>query len=173
MANANKEVEEVTQKALEKGGLLARLYFDMESEKQEELQPLMIDLVNNRLLKTEGVIYCYGSIDEAIKLKDTYSTSAILTVLFKDLWSMINVMFTFMPAGIEVLKPQKEYVLKPNEIQTMLLNVAQISLEYNNYILSRVLKKEDYDKIMEQMESRRALGKRLMEKKEQKPDEEK
>jgi hypothetical protein len=173
MANANKEVEEVTQKALEKGGLLAKLYFDMESEKQEELQPLMIDLVNNRLLKTDGVIYCYGAIEETIKLKDTYSTSAVLTVLFRDLWSMVNVMFTFMPAGVEVLKPQKEYVLKPNEMQSLLLNVAQISLDYTNYILSRVLKKEDYEKILEQVESRKELGRKLMEKREQKPDEKK
>ncbi|MGA3021139.1 MAG: hypothetical protein ABSD68_04290 [Candidatus Micrarchaeales archaeon] len=173
MADAKKEVEEVTQKALGKGGLLARLYFDMESEKQEELQPLMIDLINNRLLKTDGVIYCYGAIDETIKLKDTYSTSAMLTVLFRDLWSMVNVMFTFVPAGVEVLKPQNEYVLKPNEIQNLLLNVVQTSLEYNNYILSRVLKKEDYDKIMEQMENRKALGKRLIEKKEHKQDEKK
>lgn len=168
---ANKEVEEVTNKALEKGGLLTKLYFDMESEKQEELQPLMVDLINNRLMKSAGVIYCYGAIEEPIKLKDTYSTNAIVTVLFKDLWSLVNVMFVFSPAGAEVIKPQRDYTLKSNELQALLLNVAQVSLEYSQYVLSRILKKEDYDKILEQMKKREELGKSLLEKKEKSPKE--
>jgi hypothetical protein len=162
---ANNEVEEVTSKALSSGGLLTKIYFDMESAKQEELQPLMVDLINNRLMKAPGVIYCFGAIDEPMKVKDAFSTSATVTVLFKDLWSLVNVMFAFTPAGVEVLKPQKEYFLKMSDLQALLLNVAQISLEYSNYILSRVLKKEDYDKIMEQMSNREALGKKLLDSK--------
>lgn len=168
-----REVEEVTQNTLAKGGVLAQLYFDMESEKQEELQPLMVDLINNRLLKTPGVVYCFGGIDEPLKLKDSYSTSATLTVLFSGLWPLINVMFTFTPAGVEIIKPTRDYNLKPADLQSLLLNVAQISLDYNNYILSRVLKKEDYDKIMDQMKQREELGKKLLEKKGQKPESEK
>lgn len=174
MANeGKKEVEEVTQRTLDKGGILAQLYFDMESEKQDELQPLMVDLINNRLLKTQGVVYCFGGIDEPIKLKDTYTTSAQLTVLFDGLWPLVNVMFTFTPAGVEILKPTRDYVLKQADLQALLLNVTQVSLEYNNYVLSRVLKKEDYDKIMEQMKSREELGKKLLEKKGQKPENQK
>ena len=165
-SEGKKEVEEVTQRTLHSGGILAQLYFDMESEKQEELQPLMVDLINNRLLKTAGVVYCFGGIDEPVKLKDTYSTSAQVTALFKDLWSLINVAFSFTPAGIEILKPDRDYSLKQSDLQSLLLNVAQISLDYNNYILSRILKKEDYDKIMEQMKNREELGRKLLEKKE-------
>jgi hypothetical protein len=160
-----KEVEEVTRKALEKGGVLAKLYFDMESEKQEELQPLMVDLINNRLLKSPGVLYCFGGIDEPVKLKDTYSTSAEVTALFEGIWPVIRVMFDFTPAAVEVIKPQKDIVLKPSDLQALLLNVAQVSMDYSNYILSRVLKKEDYDKIMQQMKNREELGKRLLDKK--------
>ncbi len=169
MADINegkKEVEEVTQRTLNSGGILVQLYFDMESEKSDELQPLMVDLINNRLLKTAGVVYCFGGIDEPVKLKDTYSTSAQVTVLMKDLWSLINVMFSFTPAAVEVLKPSKDYMLKQSDMQALLLNVAQISLDYNNYILSRVLKQEDYNKVMEQMKNREELGKKLLEKKE-------
>ena len=174
MANeGKKEVEEVTQRTLDKGGLLVKLYFDMESEKQDDLQPLMVDLINNRLLKTPGVVYCVGAIDEPMKLKETFSTSAQVTALFDSLWPLINVMFTFTPAGVEILKPSRDYALKQSELQKLLLNVAQISLEYNNYILSRILKKEDYDKIQEQMKSREELGKRLLDKKGQTADEKK
>lgn len=51
---AKSEVEEVTQKTVARGGILAKLYFDMQSEKPEDLQPLMADLINNRLLKSPG-----------------------------------------------------------------------------------------------------------------------
>lgn len=165
-----KQVEEVTKQTVDKGGLLVKLYFDMESERQEDLQPLMVDLINNRLLKAPGVVYCAGAIDEPVKLKDTYSTSAEVTALFDGLWPLINVMFTFSPAGIEIIRPSKDYALKMPELQTLLLNVAQISMEYNNYILSRILKPEDFEKIKEQMKSREDLGKKLMEKKGQMPE---
>ncbi len=165
-----KQVEEVTQRTLEKGGLLVKLYFDMESEKQEELQPLMVDLINNRLLKTPGVVYCVGAIDEPMKLKDTYSTSAEVTALFDGMWPLIKVMFDFTPAGVEIMKPSRDYVLKPSELQSILLNVAQVSLDYSNYILSRVLKPEDYQKIQQQVKNREELGKKLLEKKGQAPD---
>ena len=96
-----------------------------------------------------------------------------MTTLIDSLWSLVNVMFTFSPAGIEILKPSRDYVLKLPELQTLLLNVSQISMEYNNYILSRVLKKDDYEKIQEQMKQREDLGKKLLEKKGQAPQEKK
>ncbi len=171
MANeGKKEVEEMTQRTLEKGGLLVQLYFDMESEKQEDLQPLMVDLINNRLLKTEGVVYCFGGIDEPVKLKDTFSTSAQVTALFASIWPLMKVMFDFTPAGVEILKPTRDYVLKPADLQALLLNMAQVSLDYSNYVLNRVLKPEDFEKIKEQMKRREELGKRLLEKKGQMPD---
>lgn len=163
------EIEEITHKAIARGGVLTKLYFDMRSEKQEDLQPLMADLVNNRLLKAPGVVYCFGAIDEPIKTDEIYSTSAIMTVLFKDLWSLVNVAFAFTPAGVEILKPEKEYVLKPSDLQSMVLSIASISLEYSNYILSRTLKKEDYDKLMSDIKHREELGKKLMNEKGQKP----
>jgi hypothetical protein len=162
-------MEEVTHKALAKGGLLAKIYFDMQSEKPDDLQPLMADLINNRLLKSPGVIYCFGAIDEPIKTDATYSTSAIVTVLFKDLWSLVNVSFAFTPAGIEILKPEREYVLKSGDLQALALNVASVSLDYSNFILSRALKKEDYDKLKDDMKHREELGKKLIERKGQEP----
>ncbi len=166
MANeGKKEFEEITHQTIEKGGILVKLYFDMESDKQEDLQPLMVDLVNNRLLKAPGVVYCYGTIDEPLKVKESFSTSAEVTALFNSLWPLVNVMFNFTPAAVEVLRPAKDYMLKQVELQALLLNVAQISMEYNNYVLSRVLKPEDFEKIKEQTQRREELGKKLMEKK--------
>jgi len=77
-------VEEVTKKVLDNGGILAKLYFDMQSEKPDDLQPLMAEMINNNILKAPGVVYCYGSIDEPIKVDElTYSTSAALTIFIQ------------------------------------------------------------------------------------------
>lgn len=164
------EVEEITHKTLARGGVLTKLYFDMQSGKPEDLQPLMADLINNRLLKSPGVVYCFGAIDEPIRTDDTFSTSAIVTVLFKDLWSLVNVAFAFTPAGVELLKPDREYVLKPSDLQALVLNVAAVSLDYSNFILSRALTKEDYAKVLDDMKRREELGKKLMEGKDKKPE---
>ncbi|MGC9157191.1 MAG: hypothetical protein ACP5GD_03340 [Candidatus Micrarchaeia archaeon] len=158
-----KSVDEITYKTVANGGILAKLYFDMQSEKQEDLQPLMLDLVNNRLLKTPGVVYCYGSIEEPIKLPEgVYSTSATLTVLFKNAVALLDVAFKFAPAGIEILKPEKEYRISISDLQAIVLNAAQVSIDYSQYILSKVLSKEDLAKVQLELKQREELGKRLM-----------
>lgn len=160
---AKNELEEVTQKALKSGGLLTKLYFDMQSKEKSELQPIMTDLVNNRLLKSPGVIYCAGSIDEPILLEDVYSTNAVVTVLFKDIGALINVVFNFAPIGVEILKPEGQYTVKISDLNGVLVSLSQISAEYSKYILTKVLTKEDLEKVNTNLKIREELGKRLIE----------
>ena len=160
------EVEEATRRALEKGGVLAKLYFDMQSENESDLQPLMTDLISNRLLKTPGVLYCVGEIEQPLKLENTYSTSAVVTILLKDIGALINVAFNYAPAGVEILKPEKEVSIKTGELQSILIDVSNIAMQYSQYILSRVLTKEDYEKVQNNLKNRELVGKRLMDKKE-------
>ncbi len=159
---AKSQVDEVTQKAIKAGGLLTKLYFDMQSKERAELQPLMTDLINNRLLKAPGVIYCTGTIDEPIQMEDVYSTNAIVVVLFKDIGALINVVFNFAPIGIEILKPEGEYVVKISDLNGVLVSLSQISTEYSKYILSKVLSKEDLENINTSLKAREELGKKLM-----------
>jgi hypothetical protein len=122
----------------------------------------MTDLINNRLLKAPGVIYCMGTIDEPILLEDIYSTNAIVTVLFKDIGALINVVFNFAPIGIEILKPEGEYVVKISDLNGVLVSLSQISAEYSKYILTKVLGKEDLANINTSLKAREELGRRLM-----------
>jgi hypothetical protein len=165
---SNSEVDQITRETLEKGGILAKLYFDMQSEKQDDLQPIMADLINNRLLKIKGVVYCYGSIDEPIKIDSVYTTNAEVTALFIGIGPMITVIFNFVPAGIEIIKPERELRLKINELQSLMLEMSQISLDYSKYILEKVMTKEDYAKVMEHMRNREDIGRKLLEKKDEK-----
>ena len=161
------EVDEITEKAISKGGVLAKLYFDVQSPNKDELQPLMADLINNRLLKSTGVLYCTGAIDEPIKLEkeEIYSTSAEVTVLFNDIGAIINVVFNFAPAGLEVLKPLGDYKIKHGDLQSLLLDLSNISISYSQYILEKVMSKEDFEKVNRDLSARRELGKKLIDRK--------
>ncbi|MDE1847292.1 MAG: hypothetical protein KGH52_04530, partial [Candidatus Micrarchaeota archaeon] len=124
---AKNELDKVTQDALHAGGVLAKVYFDMQSEKMEDLQPLMTDLISDKLLKMPGVIYCVGEIAEPIKVENHYSTNAEATILTKDVAALINVCFHYTPLGIEIIKPEKEIVIRVPEMQSILLDLATVA----------------------------------------------
>lgn len=164
-------MDQLTDEAINKKGLLAKLYFDMHSEKAEDLQPIMTDLIKERLLKAPGVLYCFGSIEEPLKGKDgEYSTSAEVTMLFNDIGSMIHVVFNFAPVGLEIMRPQGQMVIPISDLQTVMLSLADISVSYSDYILNRVLTPEEREKLKKDMQSRSEVGRRMLEKKEGKPN---
>jgi len=164
---AKTELDKVTEEKVQKGGVLARLYFDMQDKDKEKLQPLMVNLINEHLMKEKGVVYCYGSIDEPIFVKDAYTTSAVVTVLADSFIPLVGIAFNYAPAGVEIIKPEKGIVLKANDMQAILIDISQISINFSRYVLEKVLKKEDIDIIMKDLENRERIGRELLEKKKQ------
>lgn len=160
---ARSEVDRVTDEKIAKGGVLARLYFDMEEKDKEKLQAIMLHLVNEQLMKEKGVVYCYGAIEEPIERKGIFITSASINILFDSFLPLVGVAFKYAPAGIEILKPEKEMHFKVHELQNMLMDLSQISVEYSRYILEKVMKPEDMLKIHEQLGNRAEIGKRIKE----------
>lgn len=159
---AKNDVERVTEEKIEKGGILVKLYFDMQDKDKEKLQPLLVDLVNERLMKENGIVYCYGEINDPIEHAGMYSASAIITVLFDNFIPLIGIAFKYAPAGIEVLKPEKGMHFKANELQSMLMDLSQISLDYSKFILEKAMTPEEVAEIRRKMENRADIGKKLM-----------
>ncbi len=168
---AKSSLDEVTMEKLAKGGILAKLYFDMQDPDREKLQPLMVNLINEHLLKERGVVYCYGSVEEPLEKDNVFITSAIVTMLFDGLPGLVNIAFNYSPAGVEILKPDKELPVKVNELQSIILELSQISFNYSKYVLEKVLKPEELNNIKKQMDARAELGKKFMQS--GKPDEKK
>ena len=166
---AKSEVDQVTDEKIAKGGVLVKFYFDMQHKEKDKLQPLMADLINERLMKEKGVIYCYGAIEEPIMVRDVYSTSATVTVLFDSFLSIINVAFNYAPAGVEIIRPMKEMTFRIFDLHAILMDLSQLSVTYSRYMLEHVLKGEDLETISKALEGRAELGRKLLEKKE--PDE--
>lgn len=159
---AKSSLDEVTTEKLAKGGILAKLYFDMQDPDREKLQPLMVNLINEHLLKESGVVYCYGSVEEPLEKDKVFITSATVTMLFDGLPSLVNIAFNYSPAGVEILKPDKELPVKVNELQSIILELSQISFNYSKYVLEKVLKPEELNNIKKQIDARAELGKKFM-----------
>lgn len=165
---AKTDVEKVTEEKIAKGGILVRFYFDMQDSSKDKLQPLLVDLINERLMKERGVVYCYGAIEEPLEKKGVWITSATVTVLFESFRPLIGVAFHYAPAGVEILKPNHDMAFKTHELQAVLMDLSQLSVDYSRYILENVLKPEDVESIKKQMENRAETGKKLLEKKDEK-----
>jgi hypothetical protein len=161
---AKNDVEKLTEEKVAKGGLLVRLYFDMQNKEKDKLQPLMLDLVNERLMKERGVIYVYGSIEEPIEREGSFITSGIITVLLENFQTLLNIAFKYAPAGVEILKPSKELHFKVNELQSMVMDISQIAVDYSKYILEKAMKPEDIAQLQKNLEQRAEIGRKLAEK---------
>ncbi|MCL4403452.1 MAG: hypothetical protein M1500_02945 [Candidatus Marsarchaeota archaeon] len=159
------QVDEVTEETIAKGGVLVKMYFDMQSNEKDKLQPLLVDLINKHLLKEKGVVYCYGAVEEPLENKGIFVSSAEVTLLVKSFFSLVSISFNYAPAGIEIIKPMKDMKFNVNDLQSMLMDLSQLSLGYSKFMLERVLKPEDLQNIEKQIENRVELGKKLIEKK--------
>ncbi len=162
---AKNDVEKVTEEKIRAGGLLVKFYFDMQHKEKEKLQPLLVDLINERLMKEPGVVYVYGSVEEPLEKEGVFITSAMITVLFDKFMPLLSIAFRYAPAGIEILKPEKEMHFKTGELQSMLMDMSALSIGYSQFMLEKVLKPDELIEIKRQLENRAELGKKLLEKK--------
>ena len=162
MSMAKSDVDRVTEEAMAKGGILVKMYFDMRHNERDKLQPLMTDLINERLMKEKGIVYCYGAIEEPLERDGIFITSGTVTVLFDSFLPLIGIAFSYAPAGIEILKPTKDISFKPMQLQSMLMDISNISINYSKYILERVLSPEEKEAIATHLNDRVELGKKLL-----------
>ncbi len=157
------DVEKKTDETIAKGGILVRFYFDMQDRDKDKLQPLMVNLVNEQLMKEPGVVYVYGSIEEPMEKGGIYTTSGVITMLFSNFAPLVGIAFKYAPAGLEILRPEKELRFKTNELQSILMDLSQISMDYSKFILEKMLKPEDMEKIGKELENRAEVSKRFLE----------
>lgn len=164
---AKSDVDRLTDEKVAKGGVLVKFYFDMQSPERDKLQPLMVNLINEHLLKEKGVVYCFGSVEEPLERQGVFVTSGIVTVLFESFQPLLSIVLRYAPVGIEVLRPEREVQIKTGEAQSMLMDVSQIAVDYSKFILEK-LKPEEVEAIRKQMDNRAEVGKQFLDKKDEK-----
>jgi hypothetical protein len=158
------EAEKIKKETLEKGGVLAKFYFDVHSNQKEILKNLMLDLISNNILKEEGVVYAYGAIEEPIENNGLFSTSAEVTILSKGFLPLLNLAIKYSPFAIEVLEPyQKNFGAQ--ELQEILLRVSEISSQFAEFVLQKVLSQEEKNELNKKILNRAELIKKFFQEK--------
>lgn len=161
------EAERIKKETIEKGGILAKFYFDVHSNQKEILKNLMLELISNNILKEEGVVYAYGTIDEPIENNGLFSTNAEVTILAKGFLPLLNLAIKYSPFAIEILEPyQKSF--NAQELQEVLLRASEISSQFAQYVLEKVLTPEEREQLNKKILNRAELAKRFLQKKEEK-----
>ncbi len=164
---AKSQVDAVTDEKIAKGGVLIKFYFDMQHKDKDKLQPLMVELINERLMKEIGVVYAFGAIEEEIEFKGVYSTSAVVTILFENFFAAVAVALNYSPAGLEIIKPTKEMHFRTGELQSLLMSLSQRAADYSRYVLEKVLSPEELEEMNRSMENRERVGRTLLDKSKQ------
>ena len=155
---AKSDMDKLTEEKIGNGGLLLKLYFDMKNKEKESLQPLLVDLINEHLLKEPGVVYCYGAIEEPIEMEGVYSTSATITILVENFRSSINIEFRYAPAGVELIRPTKDVNLRPIEIQGALMDISLVSESYSKFIVQNAMTEEGMRHLSDDISNRIKRG---------------
>jgi len=160
------DVKKVTDDAIKNGGVLAMLYFDLHAASKEAAQQLGTGFVDH-IIKSPGVIYALGEIDEPIGGEEgkNYSTSISLKVLTKDFITLSGLCLTHSPFNIEIIRPN-EICLPLSTVHELLGLLSATTAEYKRYIITKIAKPEDVREFQEQLRIRAELGKKILEKKE-------
>jgi len=158
-----KSVDEITDEAIEQGGYLAIVYFDLHAQSSDEVKNVMVGFIS-KLTKEPGVIYAVGEIDQPVEKENVFSTWAEVKLLARDFATLVRISSQYSPIGVEILRPDS-VKLSIGDAQGMLLDISQTSLNFTRMIMERVLSKEEVDEYKVKMQQRAELGKKLLEKK--------
>lgn len=157
------DIEKLTQKTVEEGGILAILYFDLHANTKEALQQLGAGLVQ-KLLQEQGVVFALGEIDEPIENQGLFSTSVEVKILVKNLVLFAHICGDYSPFSIEILRPD-EIKLSIDKAHDLLMNISINNYGLKKTMLEKVYRGEDLEKFKKVVLNRMELGKKILEKK--------
>jgi hypothetical protein len=157
------EVDNLTEKIVGEGGVLALLYFDLHGTNKDSLVQLGTGLVQ-KILKQDGVVFARGEIDEPMETEGMFSTSLELKVLTEDVVSLAQICSDFSPFSLELLEPQEFRIPVPH-MQDLFMFVSSTSHDYKKYILQKLSPPEKGAEYAKNLHARAELGKKLLEKK--------
>jgi hypothetical protein len=160
---ANIDVDKLTNDGINKGGVLAILYFDLHSKNKDGLTQLSAGFVET-IIKTPGVTYALGEIDEPIENKGIFSTSVEVKVLAKSFLDLVNLCSTYTPIAIEILRPN-EIKLSLDKVHELLMSVSSNWFAMKKFVTERTSTKEDLEQYRKYLENRVSMGKKLLEEK--------
>lgn len=155
------DAEKVTTQAIEKGGILCVLYFDLHGADSSKLTNLGAAFIN-QLLKEPGVIYAIGEVAVPQDYNGVMSTSVHVKVLCKSFVSLADLCSKYSPFSIDILRPENiKFGL--DQAHSLLMNIATTTFEYKKYIIEKVSSPQELEKYKISVQNKILMGKKLTE----------
>ncbi|MBD3209766.1 hypothetical protein GF318_00095 [Candidatus Micrarchaeota archaeon] len=159
------DVEKLTRKTVENGGVLAMLYFDIHAKSKDAVKELGTGFINS-VIQKPGVVFAYGEIEDPVGGEEgkNWSSSISLKVLSKDFLTLGNLCMAHSPFSVEILRPDS-INLQLSEAHELLGTMAATTTEYKKYILTKLAKPGEVSSVEETLKRRAMMGKKILEKK--------
>jgi len=154
--------EKLIKETIKNGGVLALLYFDVHGTDKEKIKEFSTGFIK-RMLHEPGIVYVKGEIDEPIQNNDVISTAIEVKVLANSMPALTRFVGKYNPFSLEILEPE-EIRMSIADAHELLLSVSSMVFDHKKYILERVAKKEDVERMKKELENRIRLGRMLLEK---------
>lgn len=154
--------EKLTKETVRDGGVLALLYFDVHGTDKEKIREFSTGFIK-RMLNEPGIVYVVGEIDEPIETDEVVSTAIEVKVLAKSMPALVKFVAQYSPFSLEILKPE-EIRMSIADAHELLMSISAMMFDHKKYILERVAKKEDVERMKKELENRIKLGRMLLEK---------
>ncbi|MCL5011557.1 MAG: hypothetical protein M1594_01530 [Candidatus Marsarchaeota archaeon] len=149
MEYTERDVEGLIGQAVQKGAILAVLFFDSYGVEKPAVQNALVD-VTQKVTKEPGVIYCKGVVREPIEKNGEFSTYSEVKVLAESFNALVNIVLKYAPSSIEVEKPGK-INLSLEEAHATLLDISQTIQNYTSFIIEKTLTGEEKRKYNEEL----------------------
>lgn len=171
------DITKLTNETINKGGVLAILYFDLHATSKDMLQQLGAGFIQ-KLLSEQGVVTALGEIDEPIEAqakaseggsaegteKKMLSTTIEIKILVKSFADLARICAVYSPFSVEILRPS-EIKLPLDKAHELLTNISTTTFAYKKHIVERLSTKEELDNYKKVIQQKMELGKKLLEKK--------
>lgn len=163
---AKKDLKKLTEDLVKQGGVQALLYFDIHAATSEDVQNLGVGFIN-QLIKTPGVVYAMGEIDEPLAVEEGKNVSSSIEVklLTRNFLTLANLCLVYSPFNIEILKPDSVQI-PLNEAHELLGQLSATTAEYKKTIITKLAKPEELAEFQKQLRLRAEMGKKILDKKE-------
>lgn len=154
--------EKLIKETVKEGGVLALVYFDVHGTDKQKIREFSTGFIK-AMLKEPGIVYVVGEIDEPIQNKDVISTAIEVKVLARSMPALVKFIARYSPFSLEILEPE-EIRMSMADAHELLMSVSTMMFDHKKYILERVAKKEDVERMKKELENRIKLGRMLLEK---------
>lgn len=158
-----KNIQQITDDTLAKGGVLAHFYFDAHGKDPEEVKAKMVNFIE-RMTEDPNAVYAVGEIQPPVENEGLFSTHAEVKILTKNYQNLLALAIHYGPLSVEIIKPN-EIRLNLEDAQNIAVDIAVASYQFSSFILNKTMTEQERKEFEKVSKTRAEIGQKINESK--------